>query len=154
MRATQSCSRVSVFNPRKSIFKRPMLPISSMAYCVTISSSFVRARGEYSTMGRGEITTPAACTEACRVSPSSLLDTSRSCRMRSSLSRIWRSAGTCWMALSMVMSGSAGIILAIRSQSPYGMSSPRPASRTTAFAPMVAKVMICATLSRPYLSRT
>ena len=34
------------------------------------------------------------------------------------------------------------------------MSSTRPTSRTTAFAFMVPKVMICATFSRPYLRVT
>ena len=48
----------------------------------------------------------------------------------------------------------AGIILAIRSTSAYGIPSTRPTSRTTARAAMVPKVMIWQTLSLPYLSMT
>ena len=57
-------------------------------------------------------------------------------------------------ALSSVMSSAGGICLAIRSTSAYGMSSARPTSRTTAFAFIVPKVMICATFSRPYFRVT
>ncbi len=48
----------------------------------------------------------------------------------------------------------AGMSLAIRSTSPYGMSSARPTSFTAAFAAIVLKVMICATWSRPYFCCT
>ena len=56
-------------------------------------------------------------------------------------------------ALSMVMPIVAGIILAMRSTSPYGISSARPTSLIAAFAAMVLKVMICATWSRAVLAR-
>ena len=48
----------------------------------------------------------------------------------------------------------AGICLAMLLTSANGMSSARPTSRTTAFAFIVPKVMICATFSRPYLRVT
>ena len=44
--------------------------------------------------------------------------------------------------------------MATRSTSAYDMSIARPTSRTTAFAFIVPKVMICATFSRPYLRVT
>ena len=55
---------------------------------------------------------------------------------------------------SSVWPGPSGISFAIRSTTPYGISSTRPASRTAARAAIVPKVMICATRSRPYFSRT
>ena len=48
------------------------------------------------------------------------------------------------------MPRSAGTILAMRSLSAKERSSTRDTSRTTAFAFIVPKVMICATFSRPY----
>src|SRR5579885_1678009 len=47
-----------------------------------------------------------------------------------------------------------GTSLAMRSTSAKGMSSARPASRMTALAPIVPKVMIWLTFSRPYFSAT
>jgi hypothetical protein len=64
------------------------------------------------------------------------------------------SSGLSASAFSSVMSSAAGICFAIRSTSAYGMSSARPTSRTTAFAFIVPKVMICATFSRPYFRVT
>ena len=52
------------------------------------------------------------------------------------------------------MSSAAGICLAMRSTSAYGMSMARPTSRTTALAFIVPKVMICETFSRPYFRVT
>ena len=47
-----------------------------------------------------------------------------------------------------------GIIFAILSTSPNGMSSARPTSFSAAFAAIVPNVMICATFFSPYVRRT
>ena len=47
-----------------------------------------------------------------------------------------------------------GTIFARRSTSAYGISIARPTSLMAAFAAIVPKVIICATLSRPYFSVT
>ncbi len=49
---------------------------------------------------------------------------------------------------------STGIIFDSRSTCPYGICSTRPTSRTAAFDSSAPKVMIWATLSRPYFSCT
>ena len=68
-----SSRMVSVVRPRKSIFSRPIFSMATMSKAVTISSFLVRYSGTSSVSGRGEITTPAACTPALRTRPSSFL---------------------------------------------------------------------------------
>ena len=58
-----------------------------MSYCVTISSRFVLYSGTSSFSGCGEITTPAACTEQLRASPSSRSATSSTSSTRGSFLR-------------------------------------------------------------------
>ena len=99
------------------------------------------------------MTTPAACTDAWRVIPSSRRATASSSLTFGSLCSIL-SAGLSSSALSSVMSSVGGICLATLSTSANGISSTRPTSRTTAFAFIVPNVMICATFSRPYLRVT
>ncbi len=69
---------VSVFRPRKSNFTRPAFSTSSFANCDTsmsdLSSLYV---GTYSQSGLSAMTTPAACSPACRFSPSSAMPMSR-----------------------------------------------------------------------------
>src|SRR5579875_3197148 len=64
---------VSVVRPRKSILMRPIFSRSSIAYWVVISSLLLLWRGTISSSGCGEITTPAACVEACLDKPSRLI---------------------------------------------------------------------------------
>ena len=47
-----------------------------MSYCVVIWSRLVLYRGKISVSGTGEMTTPAACVDACRAIPSKRLATS------------------------------------------------------------------------------
>jgi hypothetical protein len=49
-----------------------------MSNCVVMSAVLPLKSGTRSVSGCGEITTPAACVEACRVVPSSLREMSRS----------------------------------------------------------------------------
>ena len=100
------------------------------------------------------MTTPAACTDACRVMPSSRWATAMSSLTRSSFWTISLSVGLSSRAFARVMSSAGGIALATLSASAYGMSITRATSRTTARAFMVPNVMICATFSRPYLRVT
>ena len=53
-----------------------------------------------------------------------------------------------------VWPGPSGTSFAIRSTTPYGMSSTRPAPDAAARAAIVENVIIWATRSRPYLSAT
>ena len=86
--ATHSFSTVSVFNPKKSIFKRPTGSTKWPSYCVVKSLSPVSAprsplpffppfsgvgmTGSVSTMGSREMMTPQAWTPGWRMHPSSL----------------------------------------------------------------------------------
>ena len=101
--------------------------------------------------GSGVMTTPAACMPAWRESPSSRepISMMRSTSLSFFIASI--SAGDSFAAIGSVTSGPAGIVFATLSTRPYGSPSTRPTSRTTDFAAIVPKVMICATLSSPYL---
>ncbi|OQA03329.1 MAG: hypothetical protein BWY68_00764 [bacterium ADurb.Bin400] len=65
---------VKFVKPRKSIFNKPKCSIGFIEYSVTTEMSPLAAswRGRYSVNGSLEITTPAAWTDACRTTPSSL----------------------------------------------------------------------------------
>ncbi len=141
---------VSVVRPRKSIFNRPIFSMATMSKAVTISSFLVLCSGTSSVSGLGEITTPAAWTPELRTMPSSLFAVSINSRIWPSFSMASRSCGESSMAWSSVMLSCVGTILAMRSTSAYGMSMARPTSLIAALAAMVPKVMIWATLSRPY----
>ncbi len=54
---------VRVLSPRKSNLINPVISVYFMSYWVKTSPLGPRQRGRYSTMGRGEITTPAAWIE-------------------------------------------------------------------------------------------
>ncbi len=137
-------------SPRKSIFKRPMRSSAFMSYCVVTSSRFVLYSGTTSVSGLGEITTPAACVDAWRASPSSRSATAIKSFSRSSLLIADFNCGASSSASFNSIPSVVGISLAMRSTSPYGMSIARPTSFTAAFAAMVPNVIICATFSRPY----
>ena len=80
--------------------------------------SFARDRGTYSTMGFWEITTPAACMDVWRGSPSRRLAISISRCTVSSVSYICRSSGFMVRALPMVMFSSFGTFFAMLSTNP------------------------------------
>ena len=109
----------------------------------------------WASSGSSEMTTAEAWTEACRVQPSSALATSQSARTSPC---VWTASASCGLlpsaSSSVMFSGKFGTSLAIRSTSVYGMLSTRPTSRIAAFAPIVPKVMMWATRSRPYFSAT
>ena len=71
-----------------------------------------------------------------------------------SSSAIRLSSGTCRRASDNLAPGTLGIRSAIREVSPKLIPITRPTSRTAIFAPIVPKVMICATARSPYLLRT
>ena len=141
--------------PRKSILSRPSASTSHIPYCVTTSwpGPFC-CSGTTSISGCAPITTPAAWIESCRVSPSSGRARSTTSRVIGSASYDSLSGWPFFSDASSVCPGPSGIIFAIRSTVPYGISSTRPASRTAARAAIVPNVMICATRSRPYFSAT
>ena len=61
---------VSVRSPRKSIFKSPSSSSVVMVNWVVMEPSWARDKGTYSSTSFWLITTPAACIEVCRGSPS------------------------------------------------------------------------------------
>ncbi len=76
---TASWITVSVFRPRRSILSMPTFSSGPISYWQMMASSPNAAAaplpgavqtGTYSDSGPGAMTTPAACTEACRESPS------------------------------------------------------------------------------------
>ena len=141
--------------PRKSIFSRPSASTFFIETWVTISwSAPFCCSGTTSISGCAPITTAAAWIESARVRPSSGRARSMiSFATGSSLTAV-ASSPPGFIASSSVWPGPSGIIFAIRSTVPYGISSTRPASRTAARAAIVENVMICATRSRPYFSAT
>ena len=145
---------VRVRRPRKSILSSPMASMSSMAYCVTTSPLAPLDSGTILCRGSGEITTPAACTEAWRDRPSRRRAVSMRCSTRGSCVCNSRSRGSSAMASSSEICRRLGTSLAMRSTSLYGKSRARPTSRRTPFASIEPKVMICATFSAPYFSVT
>ncbi len=160
-----SLNTPSVRSPSTSILGIPTAEMESISNCVitrkgTFSSfaslrpSFapfppiIRWRGTSSVKGSREITTPPACVEACRASPSMVRAVSISlCRegLLSTSSRI--SASSPRNSESDCM---GPIRLQILSTSGIGTRSTRPASRSACLAPIVPKVIICATRSGPY----
>ena len=104
---------VRVLRPRKSIFNSPSSSMVVMVNWVVMVPSAALERGTNSSMERLPITTPAACMEVCRGSPSSRFDMSmRLCTVSSSLYAFFRS-GFMVRALSSVMPRSLGIIFAM-----------------------------------------
>ena len=100
------------------------------------------------------MTTPAACVEAWRGSPSRAIDRSSTCFTSGSFSYLLLSSGLTSRALAIVMPSSFGMALAISSPSAYDASRALATSRTAALALRVPKVMICETLSLPYFLLT
>src|SRR5438309_47288 len=94
-----------------------LFSMATISNAVTISSFLVLCRGTSSVSGRGEMTTPAACTPALRTRPSSLRAVSSNCRIWLSLSYACCRAGESLMARSSFMLSWFGTILAIRSTS-------------------------------------
>ena len=140
--------------PRKSIFSRPRSTTLPIETCVTTSwSAPFCCSGTTSISGRAPMTTPAAWIESCRTSPSSGFARSTISFATGSVSYAVFSSPDFRHSAS-VWPGPSGISLAIRSTTPYGISSTRPASRTAARAAIVPNVMIWATRSRPYFSAT
>ena len=124
---------VRVLRPRKSNLINPVFSVYFMSNWVRISLFGPMHTGRYSTMGRGEMTTPAAWVDLCRDSPSSVCEMDSSRRMSSSFMAS-RSRGSASMAFFRVIFSSSGTSLAMRSTSGRGMSSTRPTSRSTARA--------------------
>ena len=153
-RSAASLMTVNVLSPRKSIFKSPSSSMVVMINCVVIVPSDALDSGTYSSIAFCEITTPAACIEVCRGSPSKRFDISISVRTFSSDSYMPRSSGFICSAFSIVIFSSFGIIFAIVSQKLYGRSITRPTSRITPFAASVPNVTICETQSLPYFFTT
>ena len=153
-RSAASLMTVNVLSPRKSIFKSPSSSMVVMINCVVIVPSDALDSGTYSSIAFCEITTPAACIEVCRGSPSKRFDISISVRTFSSDSYMPRSSGFICSAFSIVIFSSFGIIFAMVSQKLYGRSITRPTSRITPFAASVPNVTICETQSLPYFFTT
>ena len=141
--------------PRKSILSRPSDSMSFIENCVTTSwSAPFCCSGTTLISGSAPITTPAAWIESARVRPSSGSARSRISFATGSPSIALRSSPPGFRQSSSSCPGPSGISFAILSTTPYGTSSTRPASRTAARAAIVENVMICATRSAPYFSRT
>ncbi len=146
---------VRVFNPRKSNLISPVFSVNFMSYCVSTSPLGPLHNGKYSTMGSGEITTPAAWVEVWRGSPSSTRAIDSSSSIRGSRFAASLSRGSCSRASFKVILSWSGTSFAIRSTSPYGMARALPTSLNTPRAFMEPKVTIWATCSAPpYLSCT
>ena len=90
-----------------------------ISYWVIRASEFVAFwSGMSSVSGSREITTPAACVEALRATPSSWRAKSVIRLTAGSLSTIWRSSGEISIASSSLMPSWLGTAFAIRSTSP------------------------------------
>ena len=116
----QSLITVKAVSARKSIFSIPVFSKSDMEYCVVNSSLDETATGISSRSGVGEITTPAACTEACLAQPSRRFAKSINSLTCGLLSTAERNSDTCSSACAILtlrplMGG--GINLAILSTS-------------------------------------
>ena len=109
------CITVKFLSPKKSIFKSPSSSKVVIIYCVVIEPSAALDNGTYSSTGFPQITTPAACIDACRGSPSSLLDISIRYFTSGSESYNVFNSIFCFKAPSRVMLSSCGIIFAILS---------------------------------------
>ena len=144
----------SVVKPRKSNFSRASLSSPFISYWVTISSLFVLYKGTISRSGCGDITTPAACTDALRDMPSSFNATFSTSRTRGSRLASDSKPGSCANASFSLMFNVGGTSLVSLSTSAKVMSSTRPTSFNAALELSVPNVMICATCSRPYFSVT
>ncbi len=150
---TASSMIESVRRPRKSTLRRPSFGQTSPSYCVVTTSDFAPlASGVYMTTGSLVIKVPAACTPVLRLRPSSLSESS-SRRLTCGSLASSSISGLC-MASCRYTFGPMGIFLASSLICISGMSRTRPTSRMTALAPSELKVMICATHSFPYFSRT
>ena len=105
-------------------------------------------------IGRGAMTTPAACIPAWRESPSSRSAIRTTFATASSVSISSLRPGDSRSAFSKFTSGPSGTSLAMRSPRATGRESTRATSRTASFGLSCEKVTICATFSRPYLRVT
>ena len=154
-RIKSSVSRitVSVLSPRRSTFKSPNSSSVPIGNCVVTDSSFFWS-GTNSLIGFSDITTPEACVEAWRGSPSSLQERSMSLFTFASVLYKSLSSLDSSIARASVMLSSFGISLAILSTSAYGIRITRPTSFTAALAAIVPNVIICDTFSAPYFSVT
>lgn len=108
----------------------------------------MRRMGTRSVMGTGVITTPAACCEAWRASPSMCAATSSTSRIRGSSCIAWRSSGVRSTASRMLLA-SRGISFATLSIRAYSTPVARPTSLTACRLFMRPKVMIWETRSLP-----
>src|SRR5882757_7317910 len=148
---------VSVVRPRKSNLTRPIASTSSLSNWLTAASvPWAQYNGQKSVRRPGAISTPPACIPTLRVRPSSGRASSTISPASSSAATASAKAGSSRNARSSVHGsvGLCGISLDSRSHFEYGKSSTRPTSRTTAFAPSVPNVAICATACAPYLCLT
>ena len=151
---------VSVTNPKKSTFSRPSSLIPFMSYCDTDlmgkSSLWLvgRCKGRYSVRGLSLMMTPAACVPTLRMEPSIRPAVSISFLICSDESYMAFKSGVVFRHSEIgacIPWEGPGTALATRSTSGKGISITRPTSRMAPRAFMALKVMICATLSAPYL---
>ena len=160
MFSTASSRMESVWSPRKSIFTRPSFSTGSIVNWVTVwvtSSSpsgadgavdLMRRMGTRSVMGTGVMTTPAACWEAWRASPSMCSAVLSTFLIRGSSSASSVSSGVRSRASWMLLA-SAGISFATLSIRAYSIPTARPTSFTACRLFMRPKVMIWDTRSLP-----
>ena len=144
---------VKVRRPKKSIFNKPKLEHGSPSNWVVMESRAPRESGTYSDTASLVISTPAAWIPVWRLRPSNLWAISNR-RLLWGLVSISFLSSLISKALSKVILGSLGIILAIRLASATGMLMARATSFKASLAFMVPKVIIWETRSCPYLPRT
>ena len=156
MRAKESLMILKVFRPRKSILSIPTLSTTEPSYWVTKRSEFLSdLTGMYCIKSSGAMIMPAAWIPVCRAEPSKIsakASTFPSGEVRS----FFRSAssGTSAKAWDRVVPGFSGTSLAIWLDLSKGNPNTRATSRMADLAPMLPKVIICATWFLPYLLAT
>ncbi len=116
MLSTASAITVSVFSPRKSIFRSPSFPTAFMSYCTVTSPSW-SVSGTNSSSGRSVMMIPAACLPVFLTMPSRTFAWSTILAATGFLATSSLSSADLAIACSSVMLMSSGIIFARRSAS-------------------------------------
>ncbi len=148
-----SSMTVRVFSPRKSILRSPRSSQGPLGYWVVRSPS-CKVTGTRLVISWSAMITPQACLPVLRTIPSIIRPCSTMLRATELFATSCWSSGDFDTASSREILISSGIILASLLASENSISLTRARSRTTIFAPNVPKVIMLATRSLPYFSRT